>query len=135
MTGNAAVLGVLRGGGQSAASDRSPPSPPLREAAREVGSWPTALFAAPAEVSPSPTTDDPPPHPEVAEALRELRRELSQETGHSAFVIFPNATLNALAARQPRTLAELQGVPGMGPRPIEAYGDRIVDAVLTVLDG
>lgn len=50
-------------------------------------------------------------------------------------MIFPNATLEALAVRQPRTLAELRGVPGLGEKRIEAYGERIVDAVLTALDG
>ncbi|EYB69819.1 DNA helicase RecQ [Deinococcus phoenicis] len=115
--GNAAVLGVLRGSGQPAAVRPPPP--------------PSALFAS----SPHPAAPDPQPHPEVAEALRELRRELTRETGRSAFVIFPNATLDALAARQPRTLAELQGLPGLGEKRIEAYGERIVDAVLTALDG
>lgn len=78
---------------------------------------------------------DPARADEVAEALRELRKELSRETGHSAFVIFPNATLEALAQRQPRTLAALQGVPNLGPKRVEAYGARIVGAVNAALDG
>ncbi|AWN23370.1 DNA helicase RecQ [Deinococcus irradiatisoli] len=67
--------------------------------------------------------------PEVAERLRELRRILSKETGHSAFVVFPNATLDALAERQPRSLDDLRGMPGLGEKRIEAYGERIVAAV------
>lgn len=78
---------------------------------------------------------DPARADEVAGALRELRKELSRETGHSAFVIFPNATLEALAQRQPRTLAALQGVPNLGPKRVEAYGARIVGAVNAALDG
>lgn len=58
-----------------------------------------------------------------------------KETGYSAFVVFTNATLEALAARQPRTLAELAEVPGLGEKRIEAYGERILDAINTVLDG
>lgn len=77
----------------------------------------------------------PAPHPDLSEALRELRRELMRETGHSAYVVFTNATLEALAARQPRTLAELTEVPGLGEKRIEAYGARILDAIDTVLDG
>ncbi|WP_104990460.1 DNA helicase RecQ [Deinococcus sp. NW-56] len=125
--GNAAVLGLLRGSPPSSAPS-APPVRPRPEA--PASSRPDALF-------PHATGDTPhaPHNPEVAEALRELRRELARETGHSAFVIFPNATLDALAARQPRTLAELEGVPGLGPKRIEAYGERIVDAVLTALDG
>ncbi|WP_295823052.1 HRDC domain-containing protein, partial [uncultured Deinococcus sp.] len=88
--------------------------------------------------APAPLLDDvvhSEPNPEVADALRDLRRELARETGHSAFVIFPNAALDTLAARQPRTLADLVGLPGLGPKRIEAYGERIVDAINTALDG
>ncbi|WP_216328680.1 DNA helicase RecQ [Deinococcus aestuarii] len=146
---NSAVLGVLRGSLQVS------PSPRTSRPEREVR--PTALFspsvtndtrpAARPQPEPRPapllaptpqaTSDTPPasPNPEVAETLRELRRELSRETGHSAFVIFPNATLEAIAARQPRTVEDLRGLPGLGEKRIEAYGERIVDAVLTALDG
>jgi ATP-dependent DNA helicase RecQ len=113
---NSAVLGLLRGGGDARAPDRSVRAEPLLPA---VTAGPDAAV----------------PRPEVAEALRELRRELCRETGHSAFVIFPNATLEALAWACPRTLGELEGLPGMGPKRIENYGERIVDAVRTVLDG
>lgn len=71
---------------------------------------------------------------DLTEALRELRRELMHETGYSAYVIFTNATLEALAARQPRTLSELAEVPGLGEKRIEAYGARILDAIDTALD-
>jgi ATP-dependent DNA helicase RecQ len=111
--GNAAVLGLLRGSGSAPAISRPPSVSPA------------ALFA-----------DAPPPaSTEVAEALRELRKNLMRETGRSAFVVFPNATLEALVERQPRTLADLHGLPGLGEKRIEAYGNRIVDAVLTALDG
>ncbi|MEF2279982.1 DNA helicase RecQ [Deinococcus sp. YIM 134068] len=127
--GNAAVLGVLRGGGQISPAVTTASAIKTAPAEREAS--PTPLF------SPHATGDKPQAssNPEVAATLRELRRELSRETGHSAFVIFPNATLEALAARQPRTLDELRGLPGMGEKRIEAYGERIVDAVLTALDG
>ncbi|WP_291426553.1 DNA helicase RecQ [Deinococcus sp.] len=89
--------------------------------------------------APVPALLDPPehaePNSEVEEALRELRRELSRESGHSAFVVYPNATMTALATRQPRTLDELRGVPGLGEKRIVAYGERILDAINTVLDG
>lgn len=122
---NSAVLGLLRG-----REERTPPRSAQSQAAHVQPAQ--SLFSAPArggEAPPASVSSD------VAEALRELRRELSRETGHSAFVIFPNATLDALAAAAPRSLAELEGLPGMGPKRIENYGERIVDAVLTALDG
>ncbi|MFB9992278.1 DNA helicase RecQ [Deinococcus oregonensis] len=65
----------------------------------------------------------------LTEALRELRTTLSRESGHSAFLVFPNATLEALAQRQPRSVADLQGIAGMGEKRIQAYGERIVELV------
>ena len=94
-----------------------------------------AVAASPllaAETGPPPNPDA---APQVAEALRELRRELSRESGHSAFVVYPNAALEALAQAQPRTLGALRGVPGLGEKRIAAYGERIVDAVNTALEG
>ena len=94
--------------------------------------------AAPAPSAPAALFDEavpPAPNTDLSEALRELRRELMKETGYSAYVVFTNATLEALAARQPRTLAELTEVPGLGDKRIETYGARILDAIDTVLDG
>ena len=93
---------------------------------------------SPAPSAPAALFDEavpPAPDADLSEALRELRRELMKETGYSAFVVFTNATLEALAARQPRTLAELAEVPGLGEKRIEAYGARILDAINTMLDG
>ncbi|WP_019008533.1 DNA helicase RecQ [Deinococcus aquatilis] len=74
------------------------------------------------------------PDAAVAVALGEARRALARETGYAAYLIFPNATLTALAARRPRTMAELVGLPGLGPKRIEAYGERILDAIANALE-
>ncbi|TSA86365.1 DNA helicase RecQ [Deinococcus detaillensis] len=71
----------------------------------------------------------------VAERLRELRRTLAKERDISAFLIFPNATLDVLAERQPRSVAELHGLAGMGEKRIDAYGEQIVAAILGSVDG
>lgn len=76
----------------------------------------------------------PQPYPAVVAALQELRRELARETGYAAYVVFPNATLSALATRLPRTMADLIGLPGLGAKRIEAYRARILDAIDTELD-
>ncbi|MFC6748128.1 HRDC domain-containing protein [Deinococcus aquaticus] len=70
----------------------------------------------------------------MADALRDLRRDLTRETGLSAYVVFTNATLDALAARQPQSPAELTDIPGLGPKRIENYGERIVQAIRSVTD-
>lgn len=73
------------------------------------------------------------PNPAVEEALKELRRELARESGHSSFVVYPNAVLRALATRLPRTLDELRGVSGLGEKRIGAYGERILAAIAEAL--
>ncbi|MFC3834867.1 MULTISPECIES: DNA helicase RecQ [Deinococcus] len=131
------VLGIVRDHSASAASRPAREPTPAELGARSNGAVLGLLKPRPAP-APAPLLDDvvrSEPNPEVADALRELRRELARETGHSAFVIFPNAALDTLAARQPRTLAELVGLPGLGPKRIEAYGERIVDAINTAIDG
>jgi ATP-dependent DNA helicase RecQ len=69
----------------------------------------------------------------VTTALSEVRRELARETGYAAYLIFPNATLAALAERQPLTVADLEGTPGLGPKRIQAYGQRIVQAIASAI--
>ena len=45
------------------------------------------------------------------------------------YIIFHDSTLIALASRRPRTLGELNDIPGMGQKKMERYGP----AVLAVL--
>ncbi len=112
---------------------------PQERGARDNAAVLGALRARPQEpADPAPALlGQPQPDPaqtgRVAAALREVRRTLTQETGLSAFLIFPNAALDALAQRQPRTEAELHGIPGFGPKRIETYGQRVLLAIRTAL--
>jgi len=65
-------------------------------------------------------------------ALREWRLERAKADEVPAYVVFHNATLVEIAERQPRTLAELAGVPGVGPAKLERYGDDILAALARV---
>jgi len=60
------------------------------------------------------------------ERLRELRRELAQEQGVPPYVIFHDVTLEAIAAEAPATLDELAGLPGIGEKKLERYGERVL---------
>jgi DNA helicase-2/ATP-dependent DNA helicase PcrA len=71
-----------------------------------------------------PTADE-----TVFERLREWRLATAREGGVPAFVVFTDATLTAIAERAPRDVAELTGIPGVGPAKLERYGE----AVLTIL--
>ena len=55
-------------------------------------------------------------------ALKEWRRARAKADDVPAYVVFNDRTLAELAARTPRTLAELAAVPGIGPAKLERYG-------------
>ena len=59
------------------------------------------------------------------EALVEMKR-LAREHGLPAYVIFHDATLATMAQQQPRTMADLQGISGMGAKKLQAYGAEVL---------
>ena len=63
------------------------------------------------------------------EALRSLRRKLAEEHGVPPYVIFPDATLLEMLRSQPRTLAEMGRVSGVGARKLERYGEAFLEAL------
>ncbi|MDD0811150.1 DNA helicase RecQ [Curvibacter sp. RS43] len=60
------------------------------------------------------------------ESLKAWRTEVAREHNLPAYVIFHDATLAAIAERQPATLEELQGISGLGARKLEAYGAEVL---------
>ena len=50
----------------------------------------------------------------------------------SAFIVFPNAVLQGIAAARPRTLDELAAVKGIGPTRVERYGADVLRLVAEV---
>jgi ATP-dependent DNA helicase RecQ len=62
-------------------------------------------------------------------ALKAWRANVAKEHNLPAYVIFHDATLMAIAQTAPQSLADLQGISGLGVRKLEAYGE----AVLTVM--
>jgi DNA helicase II / ATP-dependent DNA helicase PcrA len=61
-------------------------------------------------------------------------RELARD-GKPAYTVFDDKTLAAISSTAPTTLDELSTVKGVGPAKLEQYGERVVDLVLTALDG
>ena len=58
--------------------------------------------------------------------LKAWRAEVAREHGLPAYVIFHDATLAAIAQQCPRTVADLQGISGMGAKKLEAYGEEVL---------
>ena len=59
-------------------------------------------------------------------ALKAWRSEVAREHNLPAYVIFHDATLAAIAERDPGSLDDLQGITGIGGKKLEAYGAEVL---------
>jgi ATP-dependent DNA helicase RecQ len=73
----------------------------------------------------------PPRFDGVTRLLADFRQKEARTRRWKPYQVFDNRTLKALAESQPRTLAELEAVPGMGPVRVQRYGQ----ALLQILAG
>ena len=64
--------------------------------------------------------------PAVVEALKAWRRNLAAEQSVPAFVIFTDATLLAIAERNPADDAGLLKIPGIGRAKLDNYGEQVL---------
>jgi superfamily II DNA helicase RecQ len=63
---------------------------------------------------------------QIMMALKTWRKDKANELQQPEFMIFPNATLEALAKGKPRKMEELSSVKGLGPAKITRYGDDLM---------
>jgi ATP-dependent DNA helicase RecQ len=63
------------------------------------------------------------------ERLRSWRAASAREQGVPAYVIFHDATLREIAARQPSSLSELATVGGVGEAKLAKYGEQIIGLI------
>jgi ATP-dependent DNA helicase RecQ len=61
--------------------------------------------------------------------LRLLRREIAQQLGVPPYVVFSDATLEEMAARRPKSAADLLRIKGVGEKKLETFGDRFLAAI------
>jgi DNA helicase II / ATP-dependent DNA helicase PcrA len=78
------------------------------------------------ELTPEAAVPEP---PEGFEALKAWRLDRARRDDVPAYVVFHNATLEEIAGRRPRSLAELGAVPGVGPAKLERYGEDVLAAL------
>ncbi len=60
------------------------------------------------------------------ETLRAWRAEVAREHGVPAYVVFPDATLHAIAASRPLDLDALRSISGVGDKKRDTYGPALV---------
>ncbi|WP_399553049.1 DNA helicase RecQ, partial [uncultured Leifsonia sp.] len=63
------------------------------------------------------------------EALRSWRAGQAREQGVPAYIVFGDATLRAVASARPASLADLDGISGIGAKKREAYGEALLEVV------
>jgi ATP-dependent DNA helicase RecQ len=78
---------------------------------------------------------DVPVNEDLREFLREWRRNTARQKGIAAFIVLHDTTLDALCARQPKSLRELREISGMGEKKCELYGQEILEALESFRQG
>ena len=61
--------------------------------------------------------------------LKDLRRQIAAERGVPAYVIFPDRTLEEMAATRPTSFAELSEVRGVGQAKLDAFGEAFLEVL------
>jgi len=66
----------------------------------------------------------------LSTALRAWRTSRAKADAVAPFIVFHDATIEAIAERRPRSIAELRRVPGVGPTKLDRYGEEILAVVV-----
>ena len=66
---------------------------------------------------------------EMLERLRRWRSETARAAGVPAYVVFHDATLAAIAAARPKSMAALLEVSGVGDSKLRRYGEEVLEVV------
>jgi DNA helicase-2/ATP-dependent DNA helicase PcrA len=73
---------------------------------------------------------DPADRSPLSNALRAWRTARARADSVAPFIVFHDTTIEAIAARRPRSMAELRRVPGVGPTKLDRYGEEIIGVVV-----
>jgi superfamily II DNA helicase RecQ len=67
--------------------------------------------------------------------LRDLRKEVAQETGVPVYTIFTNEQLAQMVQKKARTKPDLEAITHVGDGRIEKWGSRFLDFLSQQWDG
>ncbi len=70
-----------------------------------------------------------PANADLLDALKAKRLELARAANAPAYVVFPDRTLEAIAAARPKDLAEFAAIHGVGQAKLKRYGEAFLDVV------
>jgi len=78
---------------------------------------------------PGSTSRVEPSHPALLGILRAWRSEVARKRGVPAYVVLHDSTIDGIATSRPATLTQLRGIPGIGDKKLEHYGDELLALV------
>jgi ATP-dependent DNA helicase RecQ len=67
--------------------------------------------------------------PTLVGALRAWRSEVARKRGVPAYVVLHDSTIDGIATSRPTTSTQLRGIPGIGDKKLEHYGDELIALV------
>jgi ATP-dependent DNA helicase RecQ len=67
--------------------------------------------------------------PTLVGALRAWRSEVARKRAVPAYVVLHDSTIDGIASLRPTTSAQLRGIPGIGDKKLEHYGDELIALV------
>jgi ATP-dependent DNA helicase RecQ len=68
-------------------------------------------------------------NPNLIGALRAWRSEVARKRGVPAYVVLHDSTIDGIATSRPTTPEQLRGIPGIGDKKLEHYGDELIALV------
>ena len=77
-----------------------------------------------------PAKVDPADRSPLSNALRAWRTARAKADAVAPFIVFHDSTIEAIAERRPRSIADLRRVPGIGPTKLDRYGEEIIGVVV-----
>jgi ATP-dependent DNA helicase RecQ len=67
--------------------------------------------------------------PNLLGALRAWRSQIARKRGVPAYVVLHDSTIDGIATARPQTLEQLRGIPGIGDKKLEHYGEELIALV------
>jgi ATP-dependent DNA helicase RecQ len=86
------------------------------------------------DLAPQPAGQTGTGNPALLGALRGWRSEVARTRGVPAYVVLHDSTIDGIAASRPTTLEQLRGIPGIGDKKLEHYGNELL-ALVTASHG
>jgi ATP-dependent DNA helicase RecQ len=81
------------------------------------------------DIAPRSLGQDEAGNPTLVAALRAWRSQVARKRGVPAYVVLHDATIEGIATSLPTTSEQLRGIPGIGDKKLEHYGDELIALV------